>query len=271
MALTQEKFLIFLATAPLAEIVKVFRCGFELETRKCSGLSLDNMYRTLNGGNFHEAATFFKKLHTHSKVEFAEDGSVPGPEIRTKGPLSVVEFRNALQVITKNKLEVSANCSFHIHTSFTNFDVRAFKQTPAFIEFLQHFLLMNFNKMPEKVQERLKNRDASRWFLLGLSNGRTFANVSGRHPTIEFRCWGNVSSYKDGMACLKLTLEAYRYAARCALGLITKESDLYPLEITLEGKTPNDYLNKIESFKAIKKIENAKDVKKVKTKKPVAA
>lgn len=206
--------LFFLATATTKEILEKMRCGFELETVSILGANLNTLSgRTQRWAEFEST---FSKLKTDRSVEFVSDGSVEGPEIRTRGPRTVKQFIDALKIVTQNQMVVNEGCSFHIHVSFPGTQWK--KDDYNFMAYLQQGVLRNFQKVPESVRARWRNESAGRWCRLQAGSDRYFTAYNDL-GTIEFRCWGNVSKFEDGLRCLQLTVEALRYAARCALKL----------------------------------------------------
>lgn len=180
-------------------------------------LSLDNLKR---GKIMDLADTYFEEcydtiLENNSpswpkikNVEFGNDQSVAGPEIRTIGGLSVGAFMKALNAVTCEELEVDEGCSFHIHLSIPGVKHSYGQNLQAAI---MDYFLSNINRLPECVRMRLAS-DAVRFFEFNLSQEKFRFVHWHAQGTIEFRLFGNVDNYKDGMKCLLEAVRALQHA-----------------------------------------------------------
>lgn len=158
-------------------------------------------------------------------LDVGTDGTVRGFEIRTVGALTIPNFMRALDVVFAPGVThaVDIGCSFHLHIGLTSGKLPYSAKVQAA---MYEYLLMNIDKVPEKVRTRWSTlatggtsgsgREASQYFRLDLHHTKyTFVNSHGL-GTWEFRCFGNVDNKKDALACLRLAIGAMRYAAQVA-------------------------------------------------------
>lgn len=189
----------------------------------------ESMYESLDSSDFvnarspddSEAPDFFGINSNCFDLE--SDGSVDGPEIKTKDggvtPTQFVKF--ASQLFDKHDLAIDEGCSFHIHVS-----VQGVKHTfgKQFQADLYSYLIEHFDSLPATVKDRWLNEEKrNRYFELKISTDKfSFVNYHERCGTWEFRCFGNVTNTKDARTCMMLALNAMRYAYQCKLGLATR-------------------------------------------------
>lgn len=152
-----------------------------------------------------------------SGIEAKPDGSVRGPEFIVKGNgVEAAQFSRLIKTLLRTfDVEVDTGCSFHVHVS-----VPGIKHTYGGLlqVRLMEYLLANVDRVPESVRERW--RQDTRYFQPRVSRDKfSFVNFHERCGTWEFRCFGNVSTAKDAMRCLRLAVEALQFAYRVSLGL----------------------------------------------------
>lgn len=140
-------------------------------------------------------------------VEFVSDGSVDGPEIRTKGALTPAQFLRALKTVTSYDLDVSTGCSFHTHLSLTGVKHQYGQRLAAA---LMEYFLTHWSDLPERVRTRLKRDRGYCAFMLNPDKYR-FVHWH-RQGTLEFRLFGNIDNYEDGAKCLVLAVRALQWA-----------------------------------------------------------
>lgn len=150
-----------------------------------------------------------------NKLEVGLDSSVNGFEFRTRGPQTIKEFKEAAQEVFKVSHEIDEMCSFHIHLS-----VQGIKHSYSenFQLLLIEGLLKQANKVPESVMDRwIKGfddyDDYGKYFQWepDIDKYRAIAK-HGNLNTWEFRCFGNVHNYKDAVKCLRIAINAMKYA-----------------------------------------------------------
>lgn len=181
-------------------------------------------------------------------VEFGADQSVNGPEIRTRGGLSVQSFMKALKSVVSEELDVDEGCSFHIHLSIPGVRHSYGRNLQAAI---MDYFLSNISRLPECVRTRLES-EAVRFFEFHLSQEK-FRFVHW-HPqgTIEFRLFGNVDNYKDGMKCLLEAVRALQHAYKVVHlkqgKLNLSEQMLVGINVLVEAEsTGADFITEIKS------------------------
>lgn len=140
------------------------------------------------------------------------DGSVNGPEIQTVGPKTVKEFLRLAKKVFKQEMTIDHECSFHIHVSVDGVKhvYGAMLQRAVY-----YYFYNNLDRVPESVMQRWANREwRDRYFAIEHNSDRKYSFVAWRneHSTIEFRCFGNVTNYKDARKCLILAVEALIWA-----------------------------------------------------------
>jgi len=227
MTTTLHQNLTKIATSSLVDAMSVIRCGFELETTAFCGEDDDshcsaNQSAYEDDGEEEGYAEFFIDRASHwdnELLELGEDGSVSGPEIRTRGPLTVQKFLKAANILCKNKLEVGTGCSFHIHLSALG--VRH-QYSQKFQLSLIEGILRQFSQVPECVLQRWASGGLNEYFQTGLEPTKyRFVAHRAEWNTWEFRCWGNINSAKDAAKALMISIRALRFAYRVKLGLET--------------------------------------------------
>lgn len=155
--------------------------------------------------------------------DLESDGSVDGPEIKTKdGGVTPTQFvKLASELFDKHDLAIDEGCSFHIHVSVQGVQHTFGKQFQAD---LYSYLIEHFDSLPASVKDRWLNEEKrNRYFELKISTDKfSFVNYHSRCGTWEFRCFGNVTNTQDARICMMLALNAMRYAYQCKLGLATR-------------------------------------------------
>lgn len=181
-------------------------------------------------------------MHVPDGVEWKRDGSVTGPEFVTAGSgTSAAQFSSTLRkLFYYNEFVIDAGCSFHIHLSVPGI---IHKHGKLFQAHLMEYLLGQIHRVPKSVRERWASDTG--YFKPRLSKDKyTFVHFHESLGTWEFRCFGNVQSHADGMKCLKLAVEALRYAysvqLKRAKPVIKQESDWseWVLNDVLQFKMP---------------------------------
>jgi len=144
-----------------------------------------------------------------SMVEAVSDSSVSGPELRTIGALTAAQFSEQLRELLASSIQVDTRCSFHVHLSLPGVKHGYGKEFQAV---MYEYIMANINRVPASVKERWNNSTSYFKPELG-TNKYTFIHFH-RQGTWEFRCWGNIDDYRDGMQCLRLSVEALQEAYR---------------------------------------------------------
>lgn len=157
-----------------------------------------------------------RKLHeeTGLPIGVEEDGTVPGPELQFPhvGGASIEAVKQALAAFfARHQVIVSTGCSFHIHMSHNPLTRQSERKLAQFL--MLKYLSDNANRIPLCVCERiLDNRSRKEFFAfkIGLYSRSFF--VAWRGETWEFRFFGNVDNYADGVQCIDLAVSAYLWA-----------------------------------------------------------
>lgn len=144
------------------------------------------------------------------------DGSVDGPEFIVDGPgTSASNFSSLLKKLLKAfDVVVDVGCSFHIHLSVPGIDHKYGKMLQCR---MMEYLLCNVHRVPEGVQKRWKADTG--YFKPQIDHDKySFVHYHQDCRTWEFRCFGNVSTARDGLVCLKLAVEALQFAYKVEMG-----------------------------------------------------
>jgi hypothetical protein len=152
-----------------------------------------------------------KGVFLPNSIEFVEDGSVEGCEIRTVGPQTVGEFCKAVDAVFAIPMDIDEECSFHIHLSLdgVKHSYGAFLQRA-----MLNFLARNYTEIPRAVRTRLQNESwVDRYFPIDVDRDR-YKAIAYRGSTWEFRLFGNIDNPRDAKKCLMLAIKALRYAYR---------------------------------------------------------
>lgn len=252
------------ATGSLIECLKLVRCGFELETQTVGGYSEDNYcatrYENDDEDNTPEWEEFVSDtLDIDSQgMDWVVDGSVDGVEIRTKGaPTAAAFLRSAkyvFKLVQQKIITVDSHCSFHIHISFPGVK---HKYTSRFQRLLIEGLLKQAHTLPDSVLERWANSNwREQYFQLNLSDDKyTFINFHDSLETWEFRCFGNVSTFHEAVACLKAAILAFKFAYRVNLKLEKHEFNDSAYS-RIWTKKLNSLFGESESFKVFQNSFN---------------
>lgn len=158
-----------------------------------------------------------------SFVEVVKDGSVEGFEFRTVGGLKYLPFAKSLTALFKKfDHEIDDGCSFHVHLSIPGIKHQFGTQ---FQIALNEYIIEHQIRLPESVRERFKGAPNNQ-YISGLVGSKAKYSFTHAHHsgTWEFRCFGNVQSASEGMACLNLAIEAMAYAYE-----ITHARTKYPI------------------------------------------
>jgi hypothetical protein len=151
----------------------------------------------------------------HPALECVRDGTVSGPEIRTRGGLTVSQFIAASKSLQTSDLTVDKGCSFHIHISLDG--IRLPEYDPDFHTALWEGFLRHFHTAPGAVKKRWT--DSGHDYFRKIIEHNRYAGVSWRENTIEFRVFGNIKKTKSHMRCLMIAIKSLRWAIRASLGL----------------------------------------------------
>lgn len=279
------------------EVLPLFRFGFELETQQTEGKSLRDWqqeapkvkrmswdYR-VNRNTLQDMpddpCKFLEKSwegFDNKLLEVAQDGSVDGFEIRTKGGLDIESVKKAIELVFTKKHTIDTGCSFHVHLSVEGIKP---KYNPEFQWRMMEFLLGHMDDVPKSVKKRWKDKDTREEYfaLIPDEDKCTFVSYHYSGNTWEFRCFGNISNAKDANKCILLAAQAYRYAVKVfyekkkAISGITASDievgdryDSYYGEDSKERKIIEAVFSKGKSLQVIL-AESKKDKKKGRTKK----
>lgn len=167
-------------------------------------------------------SSFFLSLLSPSmrdRFQCERDGTVSGPEIQTKGGMTIDQTRNAARYLFSHPMAVDSGCSFHIHMSII--DVQH-KPSDSLQMHMIDYLMRNVSRIPTNVLKRWITRnsqDNCRYFSPKEPCTSRYAFVAfrtqegDRKPiTWEFRCWGGIDTFEDADKCIQLTTEAYTHA-----------------------------------------------------------
>lgn len=207
---------------------------------------MESFYPTLAGKNWHP------------DLECVSDGSVSGPEIKPKRPLSFTEAESALDVLFKNEMVVDTRCSFHVHVSINGNHARYDEKIQMY---MIEFLVANIHNVPASCRARWMNRyQVARYFaILPSADKYSFIHFHRRFKTWEFRCFGNITNSADAISCLKLAAGAYKYAlkrrAKEEKGILqkttgTRKSFLF-LKQTLDAFLQDESVDVKKQFKQV--------------------
>jgi len=146
-------------------------------------------------------------------VEVVDDSSVSGVEIRTIGGLSYLDFVSALRDSFKLEHRIDKACSFHIHLSLPEVQ---HSYGERFQLALVEYLVESIPRLPDNVQKRFQSATSNQ-YIRGITSSREKYSFVNAHSlnTWEFRCFGNVKSVSEGIACLNIAIDAMAYAYAC--------------------------------------------------------
>lgn len=162
----------------------------------------------------------FSDLTNSGLIEVGLDGSVDGFEFRTDGPKTIAEFKAAAKEVFKLSHDINEKCSFHIHLSVDEVDHNYGSNLQLL---LMEGVLRQADKVPSTVMSRWRRgfravsrvdySDIGNYFKWSVSTDKYIA-VSKHSDlnTWEFRCFGNVQNAKEASACLKIAINAVKYA-----------------------------------------------------------
>lgn len=231
-----------LANSSIAQFMQNVTCGFELETQSIGGYDYSNWRHEYAEDEFEEdmcfetwAGAVFEKDINSDKLEWGEDGSVEGIEIRTIGGLSVKEFAQAakdtFKFVKNRECKVDEKCSFHIHIKVKDMKHR---YSERFQRRLVEGVMLHAHLLDQEVYQRWRHEDCRRlqeYFNFEQDNHKyNFAHQHGGYGTWELRCFGNVTSYRSAMKCLQVAVLAMRHAYRARAKLeqdFMKDSNEY--------------------------------------------
>lgn len=169
------------------------------------------------------------KSAADTRLEIGRDATVSGFEFRTVGghPLNdALELTKSLLELNTHKID--DGCSYHIHVSLPGifepdtapkpnpaldndyeesdmYWARTATSNKAFGAQCMMSILDNIKEVPTAVLQRWSNPKARHNFAIAFGTGEKYEFVNWHSTgTIEFRCFGNVSTTKDAEACLKL-------------------------------------------------------------------
>jgi len=218
------------ATGSLIECLQLVRCGFELETQTVGGYSEDSYsaYEYDNDDNGDGGVPDWEEFVSETLdikgrgMDWVTDGSVDGVEIRTQGAPTAAAFlrsaKHAFKLVQQGTITVDGHCSFHIHLSFPGVK---HAYSSRFQRLLIEGLLKQAHTLPDSVLKRWSNSNwREQYFQLNLSHEKyTFINFHDHFDTWEFRCFGNISTFHEAVACLKAAVLAFKFAYRVNLKL----------------------------------------------------
>jgi hypothetical protein len=144
-------------------------------------------------------------------MDIGTDGTVRGPEIRTRGGLTVQKFCMCAEYLSKNKIVVDTGCSFHIHLSVKGFDWPNYDSD--FHLALWEGLFNHYHELPESIKTRMRNPNGRRYFQTMIGNDRYYA-IAYRGNTWEFRLFGNTADLREQKKCLMVAIRAMQWAIR---------------------------------------------------------
>ncbi len=158
---------------------------------------------------FRERRLLREQWSLPDTIEVVSDESVSGFELRTIGGVSPQVFNEAAVAAFKLNHEIDTRCSFHIHLKAK--DV-SHKYNRAQRQRIIQYLFRNAGRLPSGVVDRWQDLDANYFFLPDDGQGKyNFINFHGL-GTIEFRCFGNVTTSDEAMTCLNLAIESLVFA-----------------------------------------------------------
>ena len=147
----------------------------------------------------------FKKMP--KTIEAGNDSSVSGFEFRTKGGLKVEKWeKNIKYLFDTYNHTIDDRCSFHIHIDPKDYRFKSYNRSVQ--RALMEYLITNADRAPETVRKRWQNGNANYFCMPKLNHDKnTFVHFHSL-GTLEFRCFGNIQSAEEAMACLELAFEA---------------------------------------------------------------
>lgn len=164
-----------------------------------------------------------EKWGLSANVDIVCDESVSGFELRTNGPKTVTEFEEAAVEAFKLDHNIDTRCSFHIHIKVNGIN---HTYNRAQRQHIIRYLFKNAHRLPEGVRQRWADENANYFFLPDDGDDKmNFINFHSRYMTLEFRCFGNVTTVEEGNLCLELAVEALQdyYANETSLFIDSSE------------------------------------------------
>lgn len=144
-------------------------------------------------------------------VDVGRDGSVNGPECRTKGPMSSESLREAVRGIFRasGDAEVNTGCSAHIHVKVADIAHRMDTNSLLY-QCLMFALTDSIEEWPDSQMERIRCSEARQWFRPNTDAPNRKYSPVFCHPqgTMEFRLWGNAKGERETMKRVEFTLRA---------------------------------------------------------------
>ena len=148
----------------------------------------------------------------NAEVEVKDDSSVSGGEVATIGGIKIVDFiESSKNLFARNDFDIDANCSFHIHLSIEGVEHHYGERSQA--EMLA-YILKHVEELPENVQRRIERNNS---YYQSRINTNKYSAIHFHGKTWEFRLFGHVEEYKEGIKCLNMAYKAMRHAYRCRL------------------------------------------------------
>jgi hypothetical protein len=143
-----------------------------------------------------------------------DDQSVSGGEIKTDDAWTYDDILNATDTIltdirAANGCYIDKDCSFHVHVQLG--DIYHVYGTGKIVRYIMQYIALNFDQLPSSVRDRLYN-GGNRWIYPRCDNNKyRWVHVHDQ-GTVEFRLFGNISEYGDGVACIDFVSKALAYA-----------------------------------------------------------
>lgn len=166
------------------------------------------------------AMDFLRNKVVIDDLEIGVDGSVPGFEFRTLGGLDVPRFETASRKLFEALThEVNSRCSFHVHVAIKGVK---HKWSERLQQAMTEYVLSQMERVPSGVKSRwqaIGDNNIGQFFQPGVVDQKyAFVHQHKKYNTWEFRCFGNISSHADAMACLNIAMEAIQHAQKITSG-----------------------------------------------------
>lgn len=205
-------------------------CAYELDERFDYQLE-ENEQECMNDNEYYYDEDSIRRDHpdlfrseegldiSNNDVEVVNDQSVSGSELRTIGGLEYDDFETAVKDICAAVLNsnhyVDKNCSAHIHIKLGS--INHYYGDGHLHNAIMEYLVFNLNRLPERVQRRLRY-GGNRWIKPYMDDNKyRWVNFHDQ-KTIEFRLFGGIDRASDIMQCLKIALEALAYGYQVRFG-----------------------------------------------------
>lgn len=185
----------FVAATP-EERARICRLGFELETNRSDGVTLDDV----GEGEYDDYPQV-------AGLETVDDYTVEGFEFRTSGGKTRERCGVLLEDLYRMPHAIGKDCGFHVHFSIPGVIHRWGAVTQRR---MIGAVLALLPKVPTTVLRRWAHSTV--WFRFAIQDAKgPFVSARpevGANGTWEFRCWGNTKTRTQAERCLDLTVEA---------------------------------------------------------------